>query len=165
MKKYRKILLLFVMCTLVLVNCRCSGSIEAEPSGNKAYDPSSVSAWHAQMEGTELSDLQDGLFAIIEERITCYQNNLMTSERFQECGRKYVRSIVHLCRERIRSAPMLGDSILCFEYCPMTHALCQGDNMDGKSMDCIEQEAQCIEYCLDQHWRGGPYPEHSAFSR
>ncbi len=164
MRSHPKHPLIIGTFVLVLAAFSCSGSMDTEHSGRRSYNLDSANNWHALLEGTELSDLQDDLFGIINKRIACYQNNLMTVERVRDCRKTYVRDIVNLARERIRSVPKLGDSILCFQYCPMSHALCEGDDINGTSNDCIAEEARCIEYCLDQYWRGGTFSKDSPFS-
>jgi hypothetical protein len=146
------------MCAALILAIGCSGSEEAQTPENERYTLSNLNRIYGRMQETELSDLKDDLSVIINERLSCYSKNLKTFERVRECRKKYVRSIVTLCRKRIKSAPRLGDAILCFQYCPISHAVCMGDSIDCENVDCVSSEARCIEYCLDVHWRGGTFP-------
>ena len=146
------------ICAALILAFGCSGSHEAQLPENERYTLSNLNIVYGRMEKTELSDLKDDLAEIINERQSCYSRNLKTFERVKECRKKYVRSIVALSRERIKSAPQLGDAILCFQSCPISHAICMGDSIDCENMDCVSSEARCIEYCLDTHWRGGAFP-------
>ena len=128
------------------------------PSDTSEITLSRMNAAYAEMEATELSALKDDLAEIIRERMKCYSENPMALDRVRECRKQYVLQIVELCRDRILSAPMLGNAILCFQYCPISNAVCRGDDIDSPSVDCIPMESKCIEYCLDLYWRGGDYP-------
>lgn len=155
MSKHAGRLGLCIIGVCAVLTLGCSGSKESRSSEMQRHSLSRVNALYAEMENCEVSDLKEDLSGIIKERLTCYSDNLVTMERVRECRKKYVRSIVAVSRSRIKSAPKLGDSILCFQYCPISEAVCQGDNIDNPTADCVLKEVQCIEYCLDMHWRGG----------
>jgi len=33
-----------------------------------------------------------------------------------------------------------------------------------QELECIEMEARCIEYCLDEYWRGGSFPDGNTYT-
>jgi len=104
---------------------------------------------------TELTrELRYRTLGIVKDRKNCFSTQITYSERNNTCKREYTYQIVQLAREKIRSAPMRGLFIRCIRECPIAGSLCSGE--DGTSeQQCIQMEAQCIEYCLDEFWRGG----------
>ncbi|RJQ57687.1 MAG: hypothetical protein C4530_12145 [Desulfobacteraceae bacterium] len=156
MDKLRSCTRLWVVAFLAL---GCSGSVRTAAVDRMQHSLSQINFSYARMQKTELSDLMEDLSAIIHERLDCYSQNVMALDRVADCRKKYIRQIVELCRRRIKSAPRLGDAILCLQYCPISQAVCRGDNIDLEDADCTPAESKCIEYCLDLFWRGGTLPK------
>ena len=146
------------LCATAILALGCLGACKTiDASQPYRLNLSAINTVYAEMQATELSDLDNDLAEIINERLACYSKNLMAPERVRECRKNYVRQILELCRQRIQSAPRLGEAILGFQYCPISHAVCKGDNIDDEDVDCILAEIKCIEYWLDRYWRGGGF--------
>ncbi|MBU0973643.1 MAG: hypothetical protein KKC20_23590 [Proteobacteria bacterium] len=112
---------------------------------------------------TEVSEqLRDPIFKIIQDRKDCYSSQVAYSERNNTCKRAYTNIIVQLARDTIKSAPMRGLFIRCIRECPIAGSLCNGEPGTNEQ-DCIKTEARCIEFCLDNYWRGGAFPDENNF--
>lgn len=114
---------------------------------------------------TELSEeLYDQILEIIRNRNDCFSSRFSYSERKDKCNREYTNKIIRLIRAKIKSAPMPGLFIRCIKECPIAGSLCNGE--EGRNeLECLEMEARCIEYCLDEYWRGGNFPNGSTYKK
>ncbi len=97
------------------------------------------------------------LFEIIQERKNCYEEEQGFNTRLSRCRKEYINRLIRFSREHIKSSPRLGDYLRCVRDCPISAALCNGEPYSNEQK-CLERETQCIEYCLDQYWRGGTVP-------
>lgn len=102
-------------------------------------------------------DLQEEFAAIIRKRTQCYEGETSFHSRLSNCRKAYINSLVRLSRKSVKSSPRLGEYLRCVSDCPITAALCNGES-DSDEKDCIYRETQCLEYCLDEYWRGGTPP-------
>ncbi|MCP4370679.1 MAG: hypothetical protein GY797_21585 [Deltaproteobacteria bacterium] len=108
---------------------------------------------------TDLSEvLYDSLIKLIMERKKCFASQTSYDDRSKTCKRAYITEVVMLARRHIQSAPMRGLFIRCVSECPITGSLCSGEEGSDETT-CIETEARCIEFCLDEFWRGGSLPD------
>lgn len=97
--------------------------------------------------------------AIIGERTMCFARNFSYARRVKLCMEKYVRNIVSTSRSHISGRADIGLFVKHVAYCPSMYNFCMGqmDNDDSRSRDaCVTFERQCIDYMLDNHWRGVP---------
>lgn len=93
--------------------------------------------------------------SIIEDRLMCYSMNKSFSRRLKTCNNEYVKQIVHAAREKIKSRPSVGIFVAQVGLCPILYNICMGKTQNDKDR-CITFERQCIDYNLDEHWRGAP---------
>ena len=91
--------------------------------------------------------------AIIHNRLECYEDHPNYSDRLQVCNNQYLKDIVHVAREKIKSRPSIGLFVLNAGMCPVMHSICMGQT-GGDMERCICFERQCIDYTLDTFWRG-----------
>lgn len=113
---------------------------------------------------TELSDtLHDRLVEIIQARKDCSAIQVSYDERNSRCRKAYINEIFQLARANIKSAPMPGLFIRTIRECPIAGSLCNGE-VGRSEAECIEMEVRCIEYCLDQYWRGGTFPDENNYT-
>ncbi len=89
----------------------------------------------------------------VRKRLTCYEEYHDYALRIQICNNAYVKQIVHLARQAVRSRPSLGEFVLNVGMCPIQYNLCMGQTENNKER-CITFERQCIDYTLDVFWRG-----------
>ncbi len=146
---------------LFFVIAGCTGEkVENQPDAESSLDlmpnrsVDEVSKLYDVINHVPLSELKDDIAKIIEERIACYNETPIASMRTSECRKAYNLKLLTLLHQKINAKPMLGESVLCFQYCPIFHALCRGNDLGGDPENCVLQEARCIEYCLDKYWRG-----------
>lgn len=119
---------------------------------------------YEKIKKTHLSkDLRKELISLIEERKDCFATRISYKNRSATCKRGYVNEIVLLARKKIKSAPMRGLFIRCVRECPIAGSLCSGEE-GTQEEECIETEARCIEYCLDEYWRGGIFPNGNTYT-
>lgn len=89
---------------------------------------------------------------IINDRLSCYENNPEYVKRVSLCNDGYLKSIVNAARVEIHARPSLGEFIGSVRACPIMFGMCRGA---GNSVErCILFERQCIDYFLDVYWRG-----------
>jgi hypothetical protein len=113
---------------------------------------------YEKIKKTDLSkSLRNKLILIIKERKDCFSSQMSYRARSANCKRVYVNKIVQLARKEIHSAPMRGLFIRSVRECPISGSLCNGEE-GTHEQKCIETEARCIEYFLDQYWRGDGFP-------
>ena len=121
----------------------------------------------------EISDhLNGNLVEIIKGRKECFLSQIPYFSRNKKCNKDYINKIFELARDDIKSAPsdrdyiqsepMLGLFVRCLQECPIYGSLCNGE--EGSSeQECIDMEARCIEYCLDENWRGGNFQQYEMY--
>ncbi len=90
---------------------------------------------------------------IIRARLECYDKNIDSEHRAKTCNKEYMMRIIAATREDLKTKPRLGEFIAAAADCPIMFSMCVGS---GKNIeDCITFERRCIDFCLDQYWRGG----------
>ena len=122
---------------------------------------------YAALEHVPLSPLYDMTREIIAARVACYGQHY-TIEGRTLCRKTYAQQIYFVAAENIRSTPMKGYFVLCVRLCPLAYAICQGDQTlqaGDDATDCIAKEAQCIESCMDDFWRGGSFTAYRSTGR
>lgn len=131
------------------------------------YDKRAIEKSIEQYEQSKLTvlseELHSDLIRIIEARKECFSSQKSYDGRSATCKRAYVNEIVRLARNKIKSAPMRGLFIRAIRECPIAGSLCNGE-YGMQEIECIEMEARCIEYCLDQYWRGGSFPDANTYT-
>ncbi len=105
---------------------------------------------------TELSEFEGLLEKVAKERFACYADISAYDKRLVNCRKQYMNDILEIARQNIKSAPSLGEFMLCVRDCPLAYSMCRGVDTDGdyEPSECIEAEVQCVEWCLDTYWRG-----------
>ncbi len=96
---------------------------------------------------------------IILDRIDCFESNVSYRDRINICLHEYRGDITDVAREFIAGRPQLGLFIENVSLCPIMYNLCQGqkDLQEFETNNlCIRFERQCIDYMLDEYWRGLP---------
>lgn len=167
-------LVLALLLTIGILMSGCSHDKKApagqtEPDALMAYDKEVLKTLieeYRLLEEVPLSRLYDPLSAIISARIDCY-GRYSDMERRNLCRKQYSRDIFFTAMQNIRSAPSKGFFMMCVRVCPITYGICKGEqhtqDSDLPELDCIKREAQCIESCLDQHWRGATHISSEAY--
>lgn len=134
---------------------------------HKDYNKQALDAFLKKYElvkQTETSEkIYDELIKIINNRKNCFVSHTSYNARTNSCRKEYVNALFRLARENIKSAPMPGLFIRCIRECPISGSLCSGEEGTSEK-ECIETEAKCIEFCLDEHWRGGTYPDEDDYT-
>jgi hypothetical protein len=95
----------------------------------------------------------DLLVAVASDRVACYSHSPLA--RSTECIYPYMESIVTIGREHIVSAPDMGAFMRNARFCPVAYSVCMGEKYDSNA--CVKEEASCLEYVYDTHWRGRPF--------
>jgi len=119
---------------------------------------------YERIQKTDLSEeLYDQIIEIVKTRKNCFASQISYAERNNTCKRAYTNQIVQLARDSIQSAPLRGLFIRCIRESPITGSLCSGE--EGRTeQECIDMEARGIEYCLDEYWRGGAFPNQNNYT-
>jgi len=50
------------------------------------------------------------------------------------------------------------------DYGRLTRGTQRNGEEERSEAECIEMEVRCIEYCLDQYWRGGTFPDENNYT-
>lgn len=90
---------------------------------------------------------------IIKQRLRCYAEYGEYETRIRKCNNLYAKSIVAQAKSVIMPRPDLGNFVRNLSICPVMHSLCLGKT-DNDKEKCIAFERQCIDYVLDEYWRG-----------
>ena len=109
---------------------------------------------YSEIKETHLLYIDDAWVDIINKRLQCFDSEYSVENRTKYCRRNYLKRILITARGKIKAAPLLGDFLVCLYMCPISHSMCKGNDEND---DCVVREVQCIEYCLDNYWRGGRY--------
>lgn len=120
---------------------------------------------YEKIKNTEYTEaLHDTLVEIIKARRECFSTQVTSNERNDTCRKAYINSIFQTARAAIKSAPMPGRFIRCIGECPIAGSLCSGEPGTSEE-ECLDMEVRCIEYCLDEYWRGGEFPDETDYTR
>ena len=144
---------------VVVVAALAVGAVTLSRNRNDARDFYGLILEHYEtISETRLSELEEVLVETVNARVDCY-GELSYDKKLLECRKQYMRTVLEIARQNIKSSPSLGEFMLCVRDCPLTHALCRGTDWNWASdpSECIETEARCLEWCLDAYWRGGQH--------
>lgn len=140
-------LMLLTVCVLMFVPMNYSPTVHGD-------DYSYAEQLYEQVRQVPCSDHNaPGLKRIIEQRLDCYAGSDDLRVRLSNCIPTYTTELVAFARDNIHSSPMLGRFVSEAEACPVVFSICRGtDNLTVE--ECTVMEEQCVEYMLDNYWRG-----------
>lgn len=90
---------------------------------------------------------------IIQDRLQCYAENDDYKQRIRMCNNFYAKRLVSQARSRLTSRPDIGFFIKNVNLCPVMYSMCVGQTANDKER-CVTFERQCVDYMLDEFWRG-----------
>ena len=154
MTKFFKYLCIPLICILILCLPRFLENLEhGDQSKSDAYV--SLIDMYSAIKTKEQSELKPLLIEIIDKRLQCYSEKADFRMRLKNCRKTYMHQVLRTAREEIKSAPSLGEFMLCIINCPFVFSMCKGEeNGSHENVDCRDIECLCIEDCLDRFWSG-----------
>lgn len=97
---------------------------------------------------------------IIKTRLGCFDDNYDFTTRMKVCNKQYALDIIKISRKTIQSRPRIGTFISYVTDCPIVSSICKGT--DASDEECIQLERQCIDFALDNYWRGVAFKDYAA---
>ncbi|MDR1677437.1 MAG: hypothetical protein LBS44_03495 [Deltaproteobacteria bacterium] len=100
------------------------------------------------------SNISNSLYDISNQRLSCYGSK-PTNRLIGICNKQYLLSTLSIGRQKIDSAPNIGEFLLTISNCPIIYSICRGK--EGGEDYCQKVEALCMDYVFDFYWRGIPF--------
>ncbi len=111
-------------------------------------------AMYAEVKATSLSGMARAFAPIVRTRINCFTHSERSMVVRNRCLSRYVDKVVAQTESDVKSLPDKPAFMICVRRCPIMASMCKGEASSNGIMDCSETELRCLDYCLDQHWRG-----------
>lgn len=145
------VLLTVLLATLILPLPRFAGA--ANEMTDLRPNTEMVRYFYGQAKKTEPSMVDARQHEqVIRDRLQCYFDNPVFTARMNNCNNHYINRIIELARASLTARPSMGDFVRKINTCPVIHNLCMGEV--GVPDECILLERKCIDYFLDEFWRG-----------
>ncbi len=144
--------LLYVLLTAVLSHERVEPSLARQ-----------LVAMYHEVKEAPLTQVSESCTPIIKKRLQCYGEANLGGMELKYCTQDYAFAIMRQAKEAHSSLPNKAPFLQCVSLCPIMHNMCMGENPEMLHKACIETERRCVEYCLNQHWRGFYRPAGKAF--
>ncbi len=133
-------------------------------------------AMYREVRQTELTPVSPAWAPMIEERLECFGQAKIGGLALRFCTQDYAKAVMEEADQLLSSLPDKAGFIHCLNRCPIMYNMCMGERSTLSSGDCafnpelcaggrtgvpvalfescVPVEQQCVELCLNRHWRG-----------
>ncbi len=120
-------------------------------------------AMYHEVKESPLTLTSEACTPIIDRRLQCFGQAKLKGMELRYCTQEYSFAIMEQVGKSLDSLPQKAPFLQCVHLCPIMHNMCMGDNHELFHEVCITTEQRCVEYCLNQHWRGFYRPAGKVF--